>query len=106
MRRYKVVAGLLGMFCLLALSVRIAHSQEKAAPATVQVHLVITDQALSDNSELPTLRPENVQVKLRGQEDLEHAVAPVPIAQPEAQADDAEGAGFSARTGLVVCLER
>jgi hypothetical protein len=63
MKMCKVVAGLLGMFCLLALSVRIAHSQEKAAPAPVQVHMVITDQAFSDNSELPIRRPENVQVK-------------------------------------------
>jgi hypothetical protein len=32
------------------------------APSTVQVHMVITDEALRDDSEVPILRPENVQV--------------------------------------------
>jgi hypothetical protein len=31
--------------------------------SSVQVHMVITDQALRDDSEVPILRPENVQVK-------------------------------------------
>jgi hypothetical protein len=59
----KAAPGLLGTFCVLALSAGILHSQEKAAPSTVQVHMVITDQAFSDSSEVPALRPENVQVK-------------------------------------------
>jgi hypothetical protein len=50
---------------MLAIGARVLHSQEKATPSTVQVHMVITDQALSDNSEIPLLRPENVQVKQR-----------------------------------------
>jgi hypothetical protein len=50
---------------VLALSARIAQSQEKSTSSTVQVHMVITDQAFSDNSEIPALRPENVQVKQR-----------------------------------------
>jgi hypothetical protein len=63
MKICKVALGLFSTLSLLAVSARIMHSQEKAAPSTVQVHMVITDQALSDNSEVPALRPENVQVK-------------------------------------------
>jgi hypothetical protein len=40
------------------------YSQEKAAPSTVQVHMVITDQAFNDSSEVPVLRQDNVQVKV------------------------------------------
>jgi hypothetical protein len=65
MRTYWVALGLLGTSCALALSARIAQSQEKSTSSTVQVHMVITDQAFSDNSEIPVLRPENVQVKQR-----------------------------------------
>ena len=65
MRTYWVALGLLGTSCALALSARIAQSQEKSTSSTVQVHMVITDQAFSDNSEIPALRPENVQVKQR-----------------------------------------
>jgi hypothetical protein len=61
----KVALGLFGASCLLALSARVVYSQDKATPSTVQVHMVITDQALSDNSEIPALRPESVQVKQR-----------------------------------------
>jgi hypothetical protein len=63
MKICKAAPGLLGTFCVLALSAGILHSQEKAAPSTAQVHMVITDQAFSDSSEVPALRPENVQVK-------------------------------------------
>jgi len=65
MRTYWVALGLLGTSCVLALSARIVQSQEKSTSSTVQVHMVITDQAFSDNSEIPALRPENVQVKQR-----------------------------------------
>lgn len=60
---FKVAVSLLGTFCLLALSAPVVHSQEKTAPSTVQVHMVITDQSFSDSSEIPALRPETVQVK-------------------------------------------
>jgi hypothetical protein len=63
MKICKAAPGLFGTFCVLALNAAIVHSQEKATPSTVQVHMVITDQAFSDSSELPALRPENVQVK-------------------------------------------
>jgi hypothetical protein len=63
MKTYKVVLGLLCAFCVLAIGARMLHSQDKTTPSTVQVHMVITDQAFSDNSEVPVLRPEAVQVK-------------------------------------------
>jgi hypothetical protein len=46
------------------MSVRIVHSQGESAANTVQVHMVITDQAFKDNSEVPVLRSESVQVKV------------------------------------------
>jgi hypothetical protein len=63
MKIYKILLGLCGTLCLLPLSVRMVHSQETAAASTVQVHMVITDQALSDSSEVPALRPDNIKVK-------------------------------------------
>jgi hypothetical protein len=49
---------------LLGFGARIVSPQESpAASGTVQVHMVITDQAVRDDSEVPILRPENVQVK-------------------------------------------
>jgi hypothetical protein len=63
MKTYKVVFGLLCTFCALAIGARMLHSQDKTTPSTVQVHMVITDQAFSDNSEVPVLRPDAVQVK-------------------------------------------
>jgi hypothetical protein len=63
MRRYSVVLAVVGAFCALAVGVRIAHSQAKPASGTVQVHLVVTDEAVNDDSEIPALTAENVQVK-------------------------------------------
>ena len=63
MKNYKAVLGLLCAFCVLAIGAQVLHSQEKAAPSTVQVHMVVTDQAFSDNSEVPVLRPDGLQVK-------------------------------------------
>jgi len=63
MKTYKAVFGLVCTFCALAMGVRMLHSQEKTTPSTVQVHMVVTDQAFSDNSEVPVLRPDAVQVK-------------------------------------------
>jgi hypothetical protein len=47
----------------MAIGVKVAYSQAKPTSGTVQVHLVITDQAVSDDSEVPALTAENVQVK-------------------------------------------
>jgi hypothetical protein len=63
MKGYKVVFVLLSTFCTLAVIGGNVYSQEKPTPGTVQVHMVITDQAVRDDSEVPILRPENVQVK-------------------------------------------
>jgi len=63
MKTYKSLLGMAATLCLLAFCVRIVHSEETATASTVQVHMVITDQALSDNSEVPALRPDNIKVK-------------------------------------------
>jgi hypothetical protein len=47
----------------LGLNVRTGYSQEKATLAGVQVHMVIADEAIRDNSEIATLKPNNIQVK-------------------------------------------
>jgi hypothetical protein len=65
MRICKVALGLFGPFCVLAISARVVNSQDKATPSTVQVHMVITDQAFASDSEIPVLRPETVEVKQR-----------------------------------------
>lgn len=63
MRKYYALV-LIGVCSALAVGVQIVQSQGKTPPSTVQVHLVITDQAFNDNSEVPVLRQENVQVKV------------------------------------------
>lgn len=63
MKTYKSLLALAGTLCLLALSVRIAHSQESSASGTAQVHMVITDEAMNDSSEVPVLRPDAIKVK-------------------------------------------
>jgi hypothetical protein len=75
MKNYNKVLVLFGTAFTLALGAQIVHSQQKATASTVQVHMVITDQAFNDNSEIPVLRTENVQVKL-GKNDLrvEHLI--------------------------------
>jgi hypothetical protein len=60
---HKMLVVLLGTVCVLAWSAERAHSQEKAAPSTVQVHLVITDMGLRDDAEVPTLSREDVKVR-------------------------------------------
>ena len=52
MKIYKVALDLAGPICALAMSASIARSQQKAALSTVQVHMVITHQTLSDSSEV------------------------------------------------------
>jgi hypothetical protein len=64
MKRYHgMLLVLLGALCALTGSPQRANSQEKAAPSTVQVHLVITDMGLRDDAELPALRREDVKVR-------------------------------------------
>jgi hypothetical protein len=58
-----IVRALLSVICVSALSVRALHSQEKAAPSAVQVHVVFTDMAQRADSEAPRLKPDEVKVK-------------------------------------------
>jgi len=64
MNTRRVAAGLVASLCILGLGVSRLHSQAKTPSGTVQVHVVITDQAFNDQSELPTLRPDSVKVKV------------------------------------------
>src|SRR5215471_10480239 len=64
MTRFKTAFGLVTLCCTLAMGARIVYSQGKAVPTTVHVHMVITDQAFNDSSEVPVLRQDNVQVKV------------------------------------------
>jgi hypothetical protein len=63
MRGCKMLQALLGTMCVLALNGQILGAQEKAAPSTAQVHVVISDMALRSDSELPRLRPDEIKVK-------------------------------------------
>src|SRR5580693_2943435 len=63
MNSFRHLFALLIILTLRGSGAQIASSQENlSASSTVQVHMVITDEALRDDSELPILRPENVQV--------------------------------------------
>ena len=63
MKKYSAVLAVVGAFFVLAVGARIGYSQAKPASGTVQVHMVITDQAVNDDSEMPALTAGNVQVK-------------------------------------------
>jgi hypothetical protein len=63
MANHKAVLPLLSVFCVLAITTQSARSQEKVAPSTVQVHMVITDAAQREDAELPRLQREDVKVK-------------------------------------------
>jgi hypothetical protein len=63
MKRYKVVCGLLGSLFILSVAAPIVNSQEKGAPGPVQVHLVITNEAVRGDSEVPALQSGDVKVK-------------------------------------------
>src|SRR5580658_6247566 len=63
MNNFRHLLTFLIAVALLGVGARIASSQKSAgASSTVQVHMVITDEAVRDDTELPILRPENVQV--------------------------------------------
>ena len=59
----KTLTILLGACWVLTVGGRNARSQEKPAPGTVQVYVVITDEALQAEQELPPLQREDVKVK-------------------------------------------
>jgi hypothetical protein len=63
MNRYKLLVRWLVVIVVLGLGAPITYSQAASASSTVQVHMVITDEAVRDGAEVPILGPENVQVK-------------------------------------------
>jgi hypothetical protein len=63
MRYSSPFSRLLLGFCVSIFTIGAATPQEKAAPRSVQVHVVITDQAQREDSEVPTLRQDDVRVK-------------------------------------------
>jgi hypothetical protein len=62
MNNYKAVFGSLSTLCLLMFAAQIAHSQDKSAQGTVQVHLVVTNEAVRGD-DVPTLQQGDVKVK-------------------------------------------
>lgn len=62
MKAYLTVSMMLGVFGIVAVSSTNAQPQEDSANA-VQVHMVITDEALQPEKELPPLQREDVKVK-------------------------------------------
>jgi hypothetical protein len=63
MKSYRVAIAVITLCCAMAWGVRDVYSQGEASPGTVQVHLVITDQAANDSSDAPALRAEDMQVR-------------------------------------------
>ncbi len=57
------VLGLLGTLCALMFTAPILQSQEKSTPGSVQVHIVITNEAVRGNNEVPSLQSGDVKVK-------------------------------------------
>lgn len=65
----KLTLGVVVTCALFVFGAQSSNSQQKAASTTVQTHMVITDQAVREDSELAVLRPENIQVK-QGKDSL------------------------------------
>jgi hypothetical protein len=63
LKRCATLLPLLGALALLVLGEQKVHSQEEAAPRTVQVQVVITDKALQAEKEIPPFKREDVKVK-------------------------------------------
>jgi hypothetical protein len=63
MQSRKTLHTFFGTMFVLALCGQAVNAQKDAAPGAVQVHVVITDMALRNDSELPRLKPDEVKVK-------------------------------------------
>jgi hypothetical protein len=63
MKSHAAVLGLLGTLCALTLTAPIGQSQEKKTLSSVQVHLVITNEAVRSDSDVPSLQSGDVKVK-------------------------------------------
>jgi hypothetical protein len=62
MKNCKAVLGSLSTLCLLMFTAQTMHSQDKSTQGTVQVHLVVTDEA-ARGDDVPTLQQGDVKVK-------------------------------------------
>jgi hypothetical protein len=62
MKNYTAVLGSLSTLCVLMFAAQTMHSQDKSAPAAVQVHLVVTNEA-ARGDDVPTLQQGDVKVK-------------------------------------------
>jgi hypothetical protein len=63
MKNYVGTFGSLVALAVLGFQAQIVHSQAASASGKVQVHMVITNEALQAGDDVPVLKPENVQVK-------------------------------------------
>ena len=63
MKSYRVAIAVITLCSAMAWRARAVYSQGEASAGTVQVHLVITDQAVNDSSDAPVLRAEDIQVR-------------------------------------------
>jgi hypothetical protein len=63
MRSYSGVLGLLFVLCALTLTAPIVVSQETNTQGSAQVHLVITNEAIRGDGDVPTLQTGDVKVK-------------------------------------------
>jgi hypothetical protein len=62
MKIYKAVLGSLSALCLLLFAAQTMHSQDKSAMGSVQVHLVVTNEA-ARGDDVPTLQQGDVKVR-------------------------------------------
>ena len=63
MKRHQAIAGFLCALCTLTIAAPIVASQEASNKGSVQVHLVITNEAASGDKDVPTLQSGDVKVK-------------------------------------------
>jgi hypothetical protein len=64
MKNVKLMLVLLGTVCAVVWCAPNARSQEKPAPSTAEVHMVITDAAMREDAEFPPLQQQDVKVKV------------------------------------------
>jgi hypothetical protein len=64
MKNCKVMVALVATICLLSICPSETRAQEKPAPASAAVHLVITDAALREDSEFPPLQKDDIKLKM------------------------------------------
>ena len=63
MTNCKMKLTIVGVICALVWCGPSARAQGKPAPTTIDVHLVITDAALREDSEFPPLQKEDIKIK-------------------------------------------